>query len=238
MQFDIHAVLNQPAAFADVNLFEADAALRDALEREGGGTAHQALWHLGRQLGSADILDLARLANAHKPVLHNFDRTGKRVDQVEFHPAWHRLMRLLIEHGAHASAWDGTPGAQVARAAKYMLFGQAENGAQCAVTMTYASVAALRHAPALAQIWLPKILSCDYDPRPLPLAHKRGALIGMGMTEKQGGSDVRANTTRADPVLPSDAQAVFGADDAAEVYRLVGHKWFYPVRVKHRPSDR
>jgi len=227
MQFDTHTVLNQPAAFANVNLFQADVALCEALEREGGGAARDALLRLGQQLGSAEILDLARLANANKPLLHNFDRTGRRIDQVEFHPAWHRLMRLLIENGAHASAWDGTPGAQVVRAAKYILFGQVENGAQCPVTMTYASVAALRHAPALADKWLPKILSRDYDPRPLPLAHKRGALIGMGMTEKQGGSDVRANTTRAEAVSPADARAVFGADDSAGVFRLVGHKWFY-----------
>jgi putative acyl-CoA dehydrogenase len=230
MQFDTHTVLNQPTAFADVNLFQADVALREALEREGGAAAQdaqEALLRLGQQLGSAEILDLARVANANKPVLHNFDRAGKRIDQVEFHPAWHRLMRLLIENGAHASAWDGGPGAQVVRAAKYMLFGQVENGAQCPVTMTYASVAALRHAPALADKWLPKILSREYDPRPLPLARKRGALIGMGMTEKQGGSDVRANTTRAEAVLPAEAQAVFGVEDSGGVYRLVGHKWFY-----------
>jgi putative acyl-CoA dehydrogenase len=229
LQFDTHEVLNQPDAFANVNLYLADTALREALEREGGAQAHEAheaLARLGEQLGRAETLDLARLANANKPVLHNFDRTGRRIDQVEFHPAWHRLMRMLIEHGAHASAWDGTPGAQVVRAAKYLLFGQVENGAQCPVTMTYASVAALRHAPALAAQWLPKILSREYDPRPLPLAQKRGALIGMGMTEKQGGSDVRANTTRAHAVPPSEARAVLG-DDADGVYRIVGHKWFY-----------
>ncbi|GAB2843161.1 acyl-CoA dehydrogenase family protein [Pseudoduganella ginsengisoli] len=225
--FETHQVLNQPAPFGNVNLYLADIALREALEREGGAAAHTELVALGERLGLAETLDLARLANANKPVLHHFDRTGKRIDQVEFHPAWHQLMQMLIEHGAHASAWDGAPGAQVARAAKYLLFGQVENGAQCPVTMTYASVAALRHAaPALAQQWLPKILSRDYDPRPLPIAQKRGALIGMGMTEKQGGSDVRANTTRAEPVLPSEAQSVFGAE-AGGVYRIVGHKWFY-----------
>lgn len=226
--FDTHQVLNQPGAFGDVNLYQADTALREAVAREGGAArdVHDMLAALGEMLGRAETLDLARLANACKPVLHNFDRTGRRIDQVEFHPAWHRLMQQLIENGAHASAWDGTPGAQVVRAAKYMLFGQVENGAQCPVTMTYASVAALRHAPALAAKWLPKILSREYDPRPLPLAQKRGALIGMGMTEKQGGSDVRANTTRAEPVLPSEARAVFG-DDSDGVYRIVGHKWFY-----------
>ncbi len=228
--FHTHDVFNQPAPFADVNLYAADPALREAVAREAGGQAHAAvdeeLARLGALLGRTDILDLARVANANKPVLHSFDRAGRRIDQVEFHPAWHELMRLLIEHGAHSSAWDGAPGAQVVRAAKYLLFGQVENGAQCPVTMTYASVAALRHAPALAAAWLPKVLSRDYDPRPLPLAQKRGVLIGMGMTEKQGGSDVRANTTRAAPVPPSEARAVFG-DDSDGVHRLVGHKWFY-----------
>ena len=225
--FDTHEVRNQAPPFGDVNLFACDPALRAALLREGGADALPELEALGRRLGQAEVLDLARLANVHAPVLHNFDRTGRRIDEVEFHPAWHALMTLLIEAGAHSSPWEAPgPGAQVARAARYMLFGQVENGSQCPVTMTYASVPALRHSPRLAARWLPKILSRHYDPRPLPIDAKRGALIGMGMTEKQGGSDVRSNTTLAHPVPPSEARGLFG-DDSEGVYCLVGHKWFF-----------
>ena len=173
------------------------------------------------------MLDLARQANANGPRLVSFDRAGRRVDEIEFHPAWHRLMALLIGAGAHSAPWqDRRPGAQVARAAQYLLFGQVENGAQCPVTMTYASVPALRYNEAIAAAWLPKILSREYDPRSLPVEQKRGALVGMGMTEKQGGSDVRANTTRAAPLAPAEAQARFGAAGEG-AYRIVGHKWFF-----------
>ena len=226
--FDTHEVLNQAAPFADVNLFRCDAALREALEREGGGWAGAALEALGAELGRAEILDLARLANANGPRLVSYDRMGNRVDEVEFHPAWHQLMALLIRSGAHSAPWvDPRPGAQVARAAQYLLFGQVENGAQCPVTMTFASVPALRRMPGLAA-WLPKILSNDYDPRSLPVAQKRGALVGMGTTEKQGGSDVRANTTRAEPMLPGEARDRFGLEGEG-AWRIVGHKWFFSV---------
>ncbi|MCC2974493.1 isovaleryl-CoA dehydrogenase [Massilia sp. IC2-476] len=217
--FDTHEVLNQAAPFADVNLFRCDPALREAVEREGAGWAGAELDALGAELGRAEILDLARVANANGPRLVSYDRSGRRVDEVEFHPAWHQLMSLLVGAGAHAAPWRAPrPGAQVARAAQYLLFGQVENGVQCPVTMTFASVPALRRAPALAEQWLPKILSNEYDPRSLPVSHKRGALVGMGMTEKQGGSDVRANTTRAEPIL--------GGEGA---WRIVGHKWFFSV---------
>ncbi|GJJ02080.1 acyl-CoA dehydrogenase [Duganella rhizosphaerae] len=224
--FDTHEVRNTVAPLENINLYAADPALQEALLREGGAEAAESLHALGAQLGRAEVLDLARLANLHSPKLHNFDRGGKRVDEVEFHPAWHSLMTLLIENGAHASPWLGGPGAQVARAARYMLFGQLENGSQCPVTMTYASVPALKQAPKIAAKWLPKILSMQYDPRSLPVEQKRGAIIGMGMTEKQGGSDVRSNTTRAEPVLPAEARAMFG-DEGEDVYRIVGHKWFF-----------
>ncbi|MCC2955480.1 isovaleryl-CoA dehydrogenase [Massilia sp. IC2-477] len=217
--FDTHEVLNQAAPFADVNLFRCDPALREAVEREGAGWAGAELDALGAELGRAEILELARVANANGPRLMSYDRSGRRVDEIEFHPAWHQLMSLLVGAGAHAAPWRAPrPGAQVARAAQYLLFGQVENGVQCPVTMTFASVPALRRAPALAEQWLPKILSNEYDPRSLPVSHKRGALVGMGMTEKQGGSDVRANTTRAEPIL--------GGDGA---WRIVGHKWFFSV---------
>ncbi|RZT10662.1 putative acyl-CoA dehydrogenase [Duganella sp. CF402] len=224
--FDTHEVRNTVAPFANINLFAADPALQEALQREGAGDAAASLHALGAELGKAETLDLARIANLYTPKLHNYDREGHRIDEVEFHPSWHQLMGLLIGHGTHSSPWQGGAGAQVARAARYLLFGQVENGAQCPVTMTYASVPALKQAPRIAAKWLPKILSNDYDPRSLPVEQKTGAIIGMGMTEKQGGSDVRANTTRAEPVPPSEARALFG-DDGEEVFRIVGHKWFF-----------
>jgi putative acyl-CoA dehydrogenase len=226
-RFDTHEVFNVVPPFGNLNLFACDPALREAVEREGAAAAVEGLLALGAQLGREETLDLARLANLHAPVLHDFDRNGRRIDEIEFHPAWHALMALLVGAGAHASPWDGSEAAgQVARAARYILFGQVENGSQCPVTMTYASVPALRLSPRLAQRWLPKILSREYDPRPLPVERKRGALIGMGMTEKQGGSDVRSNTTHAEPLEPGQARALFG-DDAEGVWRLVGHKWFF-----------
>jgi putative acyl-CoA dehydrogenase len=224
--FDTHEVRNTVAPFENINLYAADPALQEALRREGGGAEAESLYALGARLGRAEVLDLARLANQHSPKLHNFDRSGNRIDEVEFHPAWHSLMSLLIGNGAHSSPWQGGAGAQVARAARYMLFGQLENGSQCPVTMTYACVPALKQAPRIAAKWLPKILSNDYDPRSLPVEQKRGAIIGMGMTEKQGGSDVRANTTRAEPVPPSEARALFG-EEGEDVFRIVGHKWFF-----------
>jgi len=227
--FDTHEVFNQAPPFEDVDLFACDLALREGLVREGGAWAVDALSTLGRRCGAGTAQELARLANLHSPRLRAFDRQGNRVDQVEFHPAWHALMTLLVESGAHAAPWSAPrPGAHVARAAGYLLFGQLENGAQCPVTMTYAAVAALRHAPALAAIWLPKILTRAYDPRPLPVQAKRGALIGMGMTEKQGGSDVRSNTTRATPLAPAAVPAGCTID-GADAYRIVGHKWFFSV---------
>ena len=227
-RFDTHEVFNQVRPFENVNLFTCDVVLREALEREGGHFATASLMELGADLGSSDILDLARQANENPPRLRNFDSNGRRIDEVEFHPAWHKLMELLVENGAHASPWEGKHhgGAQVARAARYILFGQVENGSQCPITMTYACVPALKQTPVIAARWLPKILSRVYDSRPLPVDQKRGALIGMGMTEKQGGSDVRANTTRAEPVPPTEARDMFGAE-GEHVFRLTGHKFFF-----------
>jgi len=222
-RFATHEVENQAPTFTGINLYACDPVLQEALLREGGGWAAAGLEALGARLGSAEVQELARLANAHGPTLTSFDRAGRRIDELEFHPAWHALMTLMIEAGAHSAPWsDPRPGAQVARAAQYLLFGQAENGAQCPVTMTFAAVPALRRTPGLAAAWLPRILSRDYDPRPLPVAQKRGALLGMGMTEKQGGSDVRANSTRATPLSPGEEGL---AGEGA--WRIVGHKWFY-----------
>ncbi|MDB5936211.1 MAG: isovaleryl-CoA dehydrogenase [Massilia sp.] len=226
-EFDTHEVFNQASPFADVNLYACDPALQEALAREGAGWDDAALRELGATLGRADTLELGRVANDHPPELVNFDRSGRRIDEVEFHPSWHQLMALMIGEGVHAAPWDsGQPGAQVARAARFVLFGQVENGAQCPVTMTYASVPALRQAGAIAEQWLPKILSRQYDPRSLPIGQKRGALIGMGMTEKQGGTDVRANTTRAELFDPAEARRRFG-EEGAGAWRIVGHKWFF-----------
>ena len=226
-EFDTHAVFNQAPPFENVNLLDCDPALMEAVMREGAGWAADELRALGARLGAAETLDLARQANVNSPRLVNFDRGGQRIDEVEFHPSWHKLMAMLIEAGAHASPWDAArPGAQVARAAQYLLFGQVENGSQCPVTMTYASVPALRQAGPIADKWLPKILSRQYDPRSLPIEQKTGALIGMGMTEKQGGTDVRANTTRAEPMDADAARQRFGAEGEG-AWRIVGHKWFF-----------
>jgi len=149
--YDTHQVFNQAAPFENVNLYACDQALQEALLREGGAAAADTLHVLGARLGRAEVLDLGRQANANSPRLHNFNRSGERVDEVEFHPSWHALMTLMIESGVHASPWDsGQPGAQVVRAAQYLLFGQVENGAQCRVTMTSAPVPALRQAGTMA----------------------------------------------------------------------------------------
>ena len=168
--FDTHDVFNQATPFENVNLFALDLALQEALEREGGAHAAADLRALGSRLGQAAVLDLGRQANLNAPRLHSFDRSGRRIDEVEFHPSWHALMALMIEAGAHDSPWtSGHGGAHVARAAQYLLFGQVENGAQCPVTMTFACVPALRQAGPIADKWLPKILSRQYDPRSLPI---------------------------------------------------------------------
>jgi putative acyl-CoA dehydrogenase len=226
-RFDTHEVFNQAPPFGDVNLFRCDPALREGLAREGAGWAAGMLDALGARLGASSLQEAARLANEFTPRLVNFDRSGRRIDEIEFHPAWHQLMTLLIENGAHSLPWEsGQPGAQVARAAAYLMFGQVENGSQCPVTMTYASVPALRQNAAIAARWLPKILSREYDPRSLPVGQKRGALVGMGMTEKQGGTDVRANTTRAAPLDPAQATSRFG-EEGEGAFAIVGHKWFF-----------
>ena len=158
------------------------------------------------------------LANQNKPVFVSHDRYGHRIDLVEFHPAYHQLMRTAVEHGIPSLPWTHPqPGAHVARAAMSYLHSQAEAGSGCPLTMTFASVPALRMQADLAQSWLPKILATEYDPRNVGMAHKAGVTIGMAMTEKQGGTDVRANTTRAYPV---------GAGGPGQAYELVGHKWF------------
>jgi putative acyl-CoA dehydrogenase len=209
-----HEVQNQPPPLTDINLFSTDRALKDAVVRECAGWASDDLAEYGRKLGSAETLECGALANAHPPVLHTHDRYGNRRDEVEFHPSWHNMMRLAVEHGVHSSPWaNPRPGAHVARAAAAMLASECEAGHVCPISMTYSSVPVIRRDAELAREWEPRIHSTQYDPSFKPANQKTGALIGMAMTEKQGGSDVRANTTRAEPIGNGD-------------YILNGHKWF------------
>ncbi|HLZ78912.1 MAG TPA: acyl-CoA dehydrogenase family protein [Sphingomonas sp.] len=214
-ELDTHDVFNQPPPFEDVNLFTGDRALTDAVAHA-GGAAHQArLAELGGRVGSAEVIDWGVEANRNPPVLDNYDRYGRRIDEVRFHPAYHRLMELGLGAGFASVAWGGTPAGHVAHAAILFLTGQPDSGTSCPMTMTYASMPALQAEPAVAAEWAPRILAGRYDPTQRPATEKAGVTIGMAMTEKQGGSDVRANTTRAEPI----------ADDAGWV-RLTGHKWF------------
>jgi len=215
-RFETHEVANQTPPLVDVDFYDSDPALKEAVVREGAGWAEVELKALGRKAGSEAVLALGPLANANPPVLRAFDRQGRRQDRVEFHPVWHELLAIHAEAGTHASPWsDPRPGAHVARAAKYLMLGRVEAGSLCPVTMTYGSVPALSRDSEIAAEWLPRILSRRYDPSFRPAAEKTGCLIGMGMTEKQGGSDVRANQTAAEP-LPGTERA----------YTLIGHKWF------------
>jgi putative acyl-CoA dehydrogenase len=223
--FSTHDVANQTPPLENINLYEADAALKEAVQRDGAAWAHETLVSLGARWGDAAVLALAPLANRNPPVLHTHDRFGHRRDEVEFHPAWHQLMTAGTAAGLQCAPWaEPRAGAHVARAAAYLLYGQVENGTQCPLTMTYAAVPVLqKHAaalPMLNDVWLPRICAREYDPRFAPIASKRGALIGMGMTEKQGGSDVRTNTTMA---------VAEGAAGPGRAYRLTGHKWFMSV---------
>jgi putative acyl-CoA dehydrogenase len=197
--------VNQPPPLVDYDLFSENRPLVEALEREGGGFGREGAEALGQALGG-DPLAWARLANEHPPVLHTHDRYGNRIDEVEFHPSWHALMQLGVEAGLHALPWrEPVPGAHVARAAMFITWSQVEQGTGCPLSMTYAAVPALRKAPALAAEWEPRLTSLRYG--------VEGALCGMAMTERQGGSDVRANTTSA-------------RSTAGGMYVLDGHKWF------------
>jgi putative acyl-CoA dehydrogenase len=214
---ETHDVTNQPPPFEDFNLFESDRALLDAVAHAGGGSHHERLRAFGARTGSRETNEWAREANSFVPQLKLFDRYGRRLDEVEFHPAYHTLMKLGIEAGVASAAWKEAPAGHVLHAALEFLMAQAEPGVCCPMTMTYASVAALRHAPEIAAQWLPRILASQYDPSSQPAAVKTGVTIGMAMTEKQGGSDVRANTTHAFPI---------GASGPGQDYLLTGHKWF------------
>jgi putative acyl-CoA dehydrogenase len=209
---------NQPPPFENRNLYLADRALQETAAREGAAWAHERLSAWGEQLGRAETFELAARANRFAPELKTHDRFGERIDEVVFDPAWHELMRVAMRAGEHCLPWaDPRPGAQVARAAAYLMHAEVENGTQCPLTMTYAAVPVLKRYAndvPLAGECVPRVLGREYDPRSLPIAVKSSALIGMGMTERQGGSDVRANVTR-------------GERSADGSYRLTGQKWFF-----------
>lgn len=219
MSWQTHTVFNQPAPLNNSNLFLSDGALCEAVSREGAGWDSDLLASIGQQLGTAESLELGRLANAHPPELLRYDPQGQRLDDVRFHPAWHLLMQGLCANRVHNQAWEeeARAGSFVARAARFVLHAQVEAGTLCPVTMTFAATPLLlQMLPATFHDWLAPLRSDRYDSHLLPGGQKRGLLIGMGMTEKQGGSDVLSNTTHAERL----------ADDS---YRLVGHKWFFSV---------
>ncbi|HEY7213017.1 MAG TPA: acyl-CoA dehydrogenase family protein [Thermoanaerobaculia bacterium] len=210
--------LNQPPPFEALNLFSADRPLAEALRREGAGWAEERVRAFGELVGRRETIAWGFQANGNPPSLCTHDRRGERIDEVEFHPAWHALMALGVEHGLHALPWrEPRPGAHVARAAMFMLLAEVEAGVGCPLSMTYSAVPALRVQPDLAAEWEPRFTATVYEPRLVPAAEKAGALCGMAMTEKQGGSDVRANTTAARPL---------GAGGTGAEYELTGHKWF------------
>ncbi|MGB7756744.1 MAG: acyl-CoA dehydrogenase family protein [Salinisphaera sp.] len=210
-----HTVTNQPPPLSDYNAFETDTALAAALKRQGGDWGAERAQAYGAIAGS-ELLDLGFTANENPPTLHGFDRYGARIDEVEFHPAYHRAMQLAKEHGLHSLTWSAErPGAQVVRSALYYLHNQFEAGTACPITMTHAAAPVFARFPEPGRRWLDNILAEAYDPRVLPPADKTGLTVGMGMTEKQGGSDVRSNTTLATPT------------DRAGVFTLRGHKWFF-----------
>ncbi|MBC8071517.1 MAG: acyl-CoA dehydrogenase family protein [Deltaproteobacteria bacterium] len=213
-----HEVANVPTLLEDYDLFASDPALREATLREGGAWTEAPCSALGRELGQAEVIALGAAANRYPPELRAFDRFGRRIDEVEFHPAYHQLMKLAIEHRLPSIAWHAPrPGSHVAHIALGYMFTQIEAGVLCPMAMTYAAVPALRVQPELAAQWEPRLLSPEYDRRCIPADRKRGATFGMAMTEKQGGSDVRANTTRAQPI---------DGGGPGNGYLLNGHKWF------------
>jgi len=213
-----HTVFNQAPPLEGVDVFASNLPLVEAVQREGASWVSERASALGRVVGGEPQQSWGTLANENKPVLHTHDRYGNRIDEVEYHPAWHKLMALGVEHELHSLPWTSAePFAHTARAALYMTAMQAEAGFACPITMTFAVVPALRAQPELAAEWEPLITASTYDPRPIPASEKGSAIAGMWMTEKQGGSDVRANTTAATPL---------GGGGPGGEYELSGHKWF------------
>ncbi|EKN3979986.1 isovaleryl-CoA dehydrogenase [Yersinia enterocolitica] len=223
MEWQTHLVFNQPEPLSNSNLYLSDMALREAVMREHAGWDGEDLSLIGLQLGSQESLELGRLANANPPELLRYDAAGQRLDQVRFHPAWYVLMQELVNHRVHNLPWqeDARIGSFVVRAARFILHAQVEAGTLCPITMTFGAIPLLQQTlPPLFQSWIPALLSDRYDSHQIVGSQKRGLLIGMGMTEKQGGSDVLSNSTRAEPLQ---------ARGNGEAYRLVGHKWFFSV---------
>ncbi|HEX5598376.1 MAG TPA: acyl-CoA dehydrogenase family protein [Micromonosporaceae bacterium] len=213
-----HQVINQPPPRTGIDEYAANAPLREAVHRYGAAHAEQQLHEVGRLVGSAEYQGWAEAANTNQPVLHTHDRYGHRIDEVIYHPAYHEIISRTVAHGAHTGPWaDPRPGAHVARAAAFFLFNQVEPGHCCPISMTYSALPTLRHQPELAAQWEPLLLKRGYAPGLAPAAEKPGVLFGMAMTEKQGGSDVRANTTCAEPI---------GVGGPGGEYQLTGHKWF------------
>jgi putative acyl-CoA dehydrogenase len=217
--FRTHDVDNQPPPLAPYDAYATDVPLREALARDGAAWAEAQVAAYG-PIAGGEAMALGVAANEHKPTLRAYDQSGHRTDDVEFHPAYHRLMELAIEHGVTGFAWRNVrhEGAHVARAALMYLHYQADQGTSCPLTMTYACVPALEQQPNLGREWVLRAIAPAYDGRSIPATAKSGNTIGMGMTEKQGGSDVRTNTTRATPVADTGA---------GQLYELVGHKWFF-----------
>ncbi|HEX3392613.1 MAG TPA: acyl-CoA dehydrogenase family protein [Solirubrobacteraceae bacterium] len=217
-QWRTHTVANQVPPLEGIDVFSSNLPLVEAARREGADWALERAAALGKLVGGEPQQYWGRLANENKPVLKTHDRYGNRIDEVEFHPAWHKLMKLGVEHELHALPWrTEQPGAHAARAALYMTAMQAEAGFACPITMTFAVLPALRAQPELLAEWGPLVTATSYDPRLIDAHEKGSAIAGMAMTEKQGGSDVKANTTFATPLN--------GGGSGAE-YELVGHKWF------------
>ena len=213
-----HQVLNQSEPLEDYNVFTSDRVLREAVRREGGDFAVERIERAGELAGRAETIRWGFEAEAQRPRLETHDRFGNRIDEVSFHPAYHELLGMHVANGNHALPWrEPVPGAHVARTALFMCMSAADAGTGCPVSMTYSVIPALRSQPEIAAQWEPRFTSLDYDPRMIPAPEKTGAMCGMAMTEKQGGSDVRANTTVAVPLN--------GGGPGAE-YELTGHKWF------------
>lgn len=214
-QFRTHDVQNQPSPLPDLNLWHSDQPLRDAVEANGGAWANDQL-ALHGALAGGELMAQGDLANRHRPEFRPFDRHGRRIDEVDFHPAYHVLMGRAMQAGVHSFSWrhEDQAGAHVVRAALMYLNSQPDAGTGCPLTMTHAAIPTLRHSPELASQWIPRLTATAYDPRTLPAQQKTACTMGMGMTEKQGGSDVRSNTSRA----------VRQADGS---YEIVGHKFFF-----------
>ncbi len=214
-EFAFGESLNQPPILENYNLFASDAALQAAVEANGGAWNNEHARRFGAILGRAETLELGNLANKNLPVLKTHDRFGNRLDIVEYHPAYHELMRIGVENETHSLAWTSErDGAYVARCALAFLKQQVDEGTSCPLTMTFAVVPSLKIQPEIADQWLPQVLSNEYDARFIPAGEKRGATFGMAMTEPQGGSDVRANLTFAKKIN-GDGE-----------YEITGRKWF------------